>query len=55
MADTFPFQVHQQEDADSLSINRVFSILVDAGGYEYGDVFERYGYSGNGPSWGEHV
>lgn len=55
MADTFPFQVQQREDADSLSINRVFGILVDVGAYEHGDVFERYGYTGNGPSWAEHI
>ena len=55
MTDTFPFQVHREEDIHLRVPNRAFSILVNAGSYEYGDIFERYGYGGNGPSWGEHV
>lgn len=55
MIDPFPFQVQQAEDIQPLMPNRVFSILVAVGDYEYGDIFEQYGYSGNGPSWAEHI
>ncbi|NML65437.1 hypothetical protein HHL22_09495 [Hymenobacter sp. RP-2-7] len=55
MADTFPFLIHKIEDIHPLMPKRIFSILVDVGSYEHGDVFEQYGYTGNGPSWAEHI
>jgi hypothetical protein len=55
MAATLPFQIHRDEDPHPLMPNRVFSILVNVGDYEHLDIFEQYGYSGNGPSWGEHI
>jgi hypothetical protein len=55
MSDTSPFQIYKIEDIHPLTPKRVFSLLVDVGAYEHGDVFEQYGYTGNGPSWAEHI
>ena len=57
MSDTFPFLIHKvlEEDLHPELPNRHYSLLVDVGQYEYSDLFEEYGYSGNGPSWGEHI
>ncbi|MGI4737941.1 MAG: Imm51 family immunity protein [Janthinobacterium lividum] len=55
MAETFPFTV-QKVEAVYLDVpHRHYSILVDVGQYEYAEFFEEYGYSGNGPSWAEHI
>jgi hypothetical protein len=55
MNEAFPFLIHRIEDADPLAPKRIFSLQVDVGVYEHGDVFEQHGYSGNGPSWAEHI
>jgi hypothetical protein len=55
MANTFPFRIYKIEDTHSLTPKRVFSLQVDVGAYEHGDIFEQYGYTGNGPSWAEHI
>ena len=55
MTNIFPFQVHQLKDIYLETPQRTFSILVDVGAYEHGDIFEQYGYTGNGPSWAEHI
>jgi hypothetical protein len=55
MAETFPFTVRQVEGIHLDVPHRRYSILVDVGQYEYAELFEEYGYSGNGPSWAEHI
>lgn len=57
MADTSLFLVEKvpAEYLHPEAPNRHYSLLVDVGHYEHGDIFEEYGYSGNGPSWGEHI
>lgn len=55
MADTFPFRIYKIADTHPLTPKRVFSLQVDVGAYEHGDIFEQYGYTGNGPSWAEHI
>src|SRR6476620_1992738 len=54
---TYPFFVSLSPSPDLLS-HRVYQIQAALGNpalEQYLDVFEEYGFGGNGPSWEEHV
>lgn len=55
MTDTSPFKVYPITDPHPLLPDRRYQLIVEVGEYEHLDVFEQYGFTGNGPSWAEHI
>jgi hypothetical protein len=56
MASTFPFEVSKEEDVDAQMANRQYWIQCPVGEIDgYHELFEEYGFGGNGPSWVEHI
>jgi hypothetical protein len=56
MASTFPFDVSKEEDVDARMANRQYRIQCPVGEIDgYYELFEEYGFGGNGPSWVEHI
>jgi len=56
MTSTFPFDVSKEEDVDARMANRQYRIQCPVGEIDgYYELFEQYGFGGNGPSWVEHV
>lgn len=53
---TFPFKIYREEDVHPEMQNRQFSIQAPVGDLDdYYELFEEYGFGGNGPSWAEHI
>jgi hypothetical protein len=56
MEKTFPFIAYPQPEDDPRAPNRQYVIQALVGNLEdYGELFEEYGYGGNGASWAEHI
>ena len=56
MTSTFPFDVSQEENVDARMTNRQYRIQCPVGEIDgYYELFEQYGFGGNGPSWVEHI
>jgi hypothetical protein len=56
MTNTFPFDVSKEEDVDAQMANRQYWIQCPVGEIDgYHELFEEYGFGGNGPSWVEHI
>ena len=53
---TFPFNIHRIENVEQWEQNRQFSIQAPLGDLDdYYELFDEYGFGGNGPSWAEHI
>ena len=56
MGNPFPFDVRKIDEIEPQTANRRFCIQTPVGEIEgYHELFEEFGFGGNGPSWVEHI